>query len=229
VGEAKRKRQAAAEAAATLATRLTDDIKRDIVEVVRSTTLIVPNGGTCKFRADVGAVVLILLKVPCFLRYGSMLYRAGPDEIRDCLSFCGRGNRAMFSGNDLGGTGFLGHFWLRVGDDLVDFSLGDWVRECEHMVEVEEQTTGKSLGPVQWTAPVPDYLWRPYSELTTPWRSDSTPELGEYWYQDGVRVHPNQKHLIEVFYEPGPFIQIFLAGVKEMISELRLVERINAH
>ena len=50
-----------------------------------------------------------------------MLYRAGADPIRDVLAFCGPHN----AGQLLDGH-FLGHIWLEMDDELIDFSCGDW-------------------------------------------------------------------------------------------------------
>jgi hypothetical protein len=108
-----------------IAQNITPERRAAIACVVRSIEL-VAGGGTCLFRAILGRRVLAWLGIPSTIAVGAMLYRAGPDKIRDVVAFCGHGNAPMVTdeGNAL-------HYWLHCGDDLVDFSVGDWQPQAE--------------------------------------------------------------------------------------------------
>jgi hypothetical protein len=54
------------------------------------------------------------------IEIGSALYRCGADKMRDTIAFCGPSNR----GRIIDGYGFMGHAWLRLAADLIDFT--DW-------------------------------------------------------------------------------------------------------
>jgi hypothetical protein len=132
--------------------------------------------GFCLPRALVGQEVMRRCKIESHIELGSLLYRVGPDPIRDIICFCGPGN----AGTSVGGAIGLYHAWLSVGSDIADFSVGDW----PNFSGMEATIPGlPDLGPVQWTIPkLPQYWWRPRSELTRPWRSTGTPDLGQVWY-----------------------------------------------
>jgi hypothetical protein len=129
------------------------EIKTDIAKVVRSLALNA-QGGQCFFRAVIGFTTLQMLGFrqarPCL---GGMVYRAGPDEVRDVMAFCGPNNQGcMYEGR------FLGHYWIADRNDFIDFSVGDWrenarMSESEWHQNIEQQLHGYSLGAVQWTAP----------------------------------------------------------------------------
>jgi hypothetical protein len=121
---------------------VSDEIKVDICRVVRAIQFAGLAGGTCLLRAGVGYVVLRLLGWSPRLCVGSALYRAGPSAMRDVLPFCGSGN----TGQMVDG-GFLGHVWLEMDDELIDFSCGDWP-DLDHRGEL----TDSGLGPIQWDA-----------------------------------------------------------------------------
>jgi hypothetical protein len=129
----------------------------------------------CLQRSLVARAALRRCRIDASLQLGSLLYRVGPDPYRDVIAFCGRGNAGFNDGNL---AAF--HAWLVVGDDIADFSVGDWAATA-----YQEYTLpgAPDLGPIQWTIPrPPDYWWRPYAELTKPWRPSGTPELGVFWY-----------------------------------------------
>jgi len=97
--------------------------------------------------------------------------------MRDVIAFCGPDN-AGFESN----IGMAYHTWVNVGDSIADFSVGDWRTLDPGMVELT-YPGAPNLGPIQWTIPTPpNYWWRPRSELTGPWRTTGTPELGKAWY-----------------------------------------------
>jgi hypothetical protein len=118
-------------------------IKADIAAVVRS--VVFPPGGMCWYRALVGLYAWQTLKIPAEICGGGMIYRTGPDPIRDALAFYGPGNYGCFQ---LGG--FTGHAWLRSGSDLIDFSVGDWREPVKHLEEV-----GPQMEPLIWAVPRP--------------------------------------------------------------------------
>src|SRR5262245_46348702 len=109
-----------------------DDIKCDIAKTVRSIDWTVVRddpypfrNGLCFFRNVTGMVTLWKLGIAATLALGGMIYRAGPDEYRDVMAFCGPGN----AGTKLPG-GLLGHYFIISGDDIVDFSPGDWKQDA---------------------------------------------------------------------------------------------------
>jgi hypothetical protein len=147
-----------------------DDIKVDICRVVRAIQFTGLDGGTCLFRAGVGYVVLRLLGWSPRLCVGGALYRAGPSAMRDVVAFCGPGN----TGQMIHG-GFLGHVWLEIDDELIDFSCGDWPH-LDHRAEL----TGSGFGPVRWDAPPPTFVWA--TKHLFKWQPHGNPQLGELWY-----------------------------------------------
>src|SRR6476646_1863885 len=74
-------------------------------------------GGRCLLHALVAAQALWNCNIAADLHIGSALCRVGPDPYRDVIAFCGPGNAGR-------GTQF--HAWLEVGDDILDFSVGEW-------------------------------------------------------------------------------------------------------
>jgi hypothetical protein len=91
---------------------------------VRSIEWVVPgdNGGLCFWRTMTGWLTLRGLGISA-LPVGGVVYRAGPDERRDVIAFCGGpGNTGTLTAGGL----FLGHYFIVSGDDIIDFSVGDW-------------------------------------------------------------------------------------------------------
>src|SRR5690242_2460964 len=63
--------------------------KDDIAELVRSLPRAFPIGtGDCLDRSLTGAAVLTALGLPTTLKLGALLYRVGPDPVRDCITIC---------------------------------------------------------------------------------------------------------------------------------------------
>jgi hypothetical protein len=151
-----------------------------IAKTVRAVDFALPEhltgAGICVYRSLVGLEALRGCDIDAHLHVGSLLYRVGPDPWRDVIAFCGSGN----AGATLNGLPLF-HTWLDVEDDIVDFSVGDWPKlQCPEIFTGE---AARALGPFQWTIPQPpNYWWRPYAELTRPWRSSGTPALNEAWY-----------------------------------------------
>lgn len=121
-----------------------------------------------------------------------MLYRAGPDEYRDVVAFCGPNNGCYFVGTGpfdkiverwpqlfaRNSNGFLGHAWLRSGTDIVDFSVPKW-RTYADMAE-------DGMGAIQWQVEPPDFYWQDQNSLTAGFRAKASPPIGEAWYHEGV-------------------------------------------
>lgn len=157
-----------------------DDVKADIAHVVRSVN-VVTEGGTCWFRQTAGVIVLnsLCLGVPVKRQFGSMIYRAGPHPQWDVVAFCSYSNTAR-----LDESGYLGHAWIEVGDDLVDFTVGDWKPQAQRCVQLGTEA-GEDCAdkPITWTAPdLPDFFWRPRNVLKGSWKPSGEPDLGEAWY-----------------------------------------------
>jgi hypothetical protein len=134
-----------------------------------------PGCGHCLQRSLLALEILRRSGFDCQLEIGSMLYRVGPDPIRDVVAFCGPGNVGKIVNDDLG----LYHAWVSVGGYIADFSVGEW----RHFHSRHKATyLGALLGPIQWTITPPAYWWRPRGKLIGPWRPTGVPELGVAWY-----------------------------------------------
>ena len=123
------------------------DIRDDIAAIVRAVSFFGIAGGTCFFRTAIGHMTPHMLGIPAALAIGGLIARTGPDPQRDVVAFCAEG--------DLGGRysegpvpRLLEHYWLQVGTDLVDFSVGDW-RGLTSRVDPLEATLGVPLGVTQ--------------------------------------------------------------------------------
>ena len=92
-------------------------VKADIARLVRSIKFTGTIGDDCALRAGIGFVALGLLGFKPRFCLGGMLYRAGPDAMRDTMAFCGPGNAGQMIDDHFGG-----HVWLGLDDGLVDFS-----------------------------------------------------------------------------------------------------------
>jgi hypothetical protein len=134
-------------------------------------------GAFASFRAATGWAVLKDLGISAVIVLGGMVYRTGPDEVRDVVAFCGPRN----SGITINGH-FLGHYWVQVNDDIVDFSVGDWRVDTTGSTGIADYYPpgAPKLDPIQWTVTaVPDFFWAHRSSFSGP---GTTPELGKAWY-----------------------------------------------
>jgi hypothetical protein len=163
------------------------DFQAGIGRLVRSLEFAgLPDGGHCIFRAIAGKAMFALLDIDATYAIGSMVYRVGPDPLRDVLAFCGPHNSGCMGQDGKA----LFHVWLKVGGWFADFSVGDWhsdSRSCgEYDFSMDGVPLGKlnaALGPIQWTIPKPpEFWWKRRAEAEAAWRPDATPELGEAWY-----------------------------------------------
>jgi hypothetical protein len=155
--------------------------RADIARAVRSIE-VTTGAGTCFLRAVLGHRALEYFGIRSSVVFGAMLYRAGPSPLRDVVAFCGQGNKPQQMAEI--GVG-AAHHWLHCGEDLIDFSVGDWQNQSNLMINnpLDVLPTGEPIGPIQWTAPpLPDFWWQPRSSLVNPWRPTGEPELGVAWY-----------------------------------------------
>ena len=191
-----------------------DDIKTDIAKIVRSIGYAGVDGGQCFYRAVAGAATMSLLDLPVDMVFGGMVYRAGPDPMRDVVAFCGPGNLGTRTS-----TGILGHYFLTYGDEVVDFSAGDWMttKYPEHPLD--------EVGKIQWTAPPPRFFWQSEASLR-PDATAKTPELGHAWYTGAHNAPPASADLLDdirkITKEMVPFIS------HEIKEEYALRERLYA-
>jgi hypothetical protein len=132
-----------------------------------------------RYRIATGLFALrTVLKLPATPCFGSAIYRAGPDPVRDVMAFCGPGNTGCWGASNQ----LLGHGWIQLGDELIDFTAGDWRRQ-----QIEDgvpegmspsPAEAKMLDPIEWTATPPDFYWQDARSLTGPWEPRGEPEIG---------------------------------------------------
>jgi hypothetical protein len=204
---------------------LTDDIARAI-----GTVSLTQMGGSCIPYVQIACEVLKRLGFCPRIEIGAALFRCGANERRDTISYCGPNNMGVMVPD----YGFVGHAWLRLGADLVDFT--DWAR----MAEVGYLTLGataddpfaapdaraiaraeRDLGPPALASPPPAYLWRLSAPLTTAWRPSGSPEIGEFWY--GPFDRRNGVPPVDVQQESVAWM---LPATMETARKLRLAERL---
>jgi hypothetical protein len=209
MGEAKRRRLAAAKILA-----LPDDIKSDIAGIVAMFWFHETGGGNCIPRAIIGDAVLQACGLPSRLTEGGMLYRAGADPRRDTLRFC--------LPNNLGGLYqgcVVGHAWLEVDNQIVDFSLDDWADDAAEIYASTTDPDDLALGPVEWLAPVPTYLWQPAAPLKSAWRGTDEPGLGGLWYGGWTGPKPCYANFV-------PLVQNAMPLIVDRVTALQLRTRI---
>jgi hypothetical protein len=162
-----------------LSVEIPDDIKHDIAKVVRSIDWQLADetpGGMCFWRAMTGWVTLHTLGIPAKPVLGGMIYRAGVDERRDVIAFCGEGNVGRRSDR-----GILAHYFIVSNNNIVDFSVGDWKENSRTLPDIEVPGM-EPIGPVCWTAPpLPEFFWADRNNFMSK-PPAYTPDLGRAWY-----------------------------------------------
>jgi hypothetical protein len=146
-----------------------------------------------------------------------MAYRAGVDLVRDVVGFCGMNwNGCMLAGR------FLGHHWLFSGNELVDFSVGDW-KDCTDYSEAYVcQPEASDLGPTQWTAPdLPEFFWTDKVALMK--RNGAPLRLGQAWYTGFEGTPPDCDAMVEAYL---PIMKAIGPLLFKRCDELCLKERI---
>jgi hypothetical protein len=188
-----------------------DDIKADIARVVRSIKFTGSIGGDCLLRAGIGYVALGLLGFRPQVCVGGMLFRAGPDQFRDTLAFCGPGNAGQMIDDH-----FFGHVWLELDGDLIDFSCGDW----PHLDPRSElRVAGMELPPVRWQASPPTFVWATRG-LFDDWRPDGSPPISELWYGPWTGARPDN------FTDALDQVERFGLAIAENLVRMDLPDRI---
>jgi hypothetical protein len=164
-----------------------DELHLAIAKVVRSIeTGTALAGGTCLIRSVIGSVVLDRYDIPHRIVAGGMLYRAGLLP-HDCIAFAAEED-------NLGHWPGVFHVWIEAGDDLVDFSCGDWEQQDK---EIERRGNPRTIGlpPCSWTHKPPKYFWRKRDSFK--WMpAPFGPQPGEAWY-GGMATNQDLSHLWE--------------------------------
>jgi len=223
MGEAKRRRAAISRDGA-----IPDDIKHDIAKVVRSITweLVDDNGGgsggMCFFRAMTGCAVLCYLDFVPRVAMGGMVYRCGPDPRRDVVAFCGPGNVAY----TLPDGRVLGHSFIEVGNDIVDFSVGDWRENAATIPDVKLDPDEPDLPPPQWTASPPDFFWAAQKTFS-PEPGQHTPDIGRAWYTGFAGEPRNATQASKAFIDH--YLPRIDAVIKHGIAFYALRERLSGY
>lgn len=200
---------------------LPDEIRRNIAAVVRSTNLFC-GGGTCVFRMLCGHVVMGGLGIQTKRAYGAMLYRAGPDPMRDVVAFCAEGNAGIWSEDQS-----MGHAWLEHDGDLIDFSAGDWASQMD-VVEALEADYSRANGSVvmesvRFDVQPPEYVWQSARPLKEAWSPVGEPAIGKFWYGPLSKrsIHPS-----EVEREMMRIVQTVTPALGEAARDFRLAKQV---
>jgi hypothetical protein len=188
------------------------------------------HGGMCLFRAFCGEAALVALGITDYqLVIGGLLYRAGPDPVRDCAGFADGEGRGGF----LEDGSFFGHTWLQVGANFVDFSSGDW-----KAVALAAQEAGTDniqhipdLAPMVWETTPPEFIWQ-YRARLEPTREACgaearknggylAPPLGHAWYMgfDETR-YADGLAMIQRFRAAAHENPAMMAAVKHIITQI---------
>ena len=205
-----------------MARNIPDDVKNDIAGVARSLEIrTVMTGGRCFWRALVGYYALELSGISAHITLGGMVYRAGPNERRDVVAFCGPGN----FGIKVAG-GLLAHYFLMTdAGEIVDFSAGDWKRDNDIIPEVGDAS---DLGPIQWMVDPPLFHWDAAAKLQRPPGLKAyTPQLGRAWYNG---FEGDASDAIEAIVDEQENYRGFIVDIlTPRLKSYDIVERIAAH
>ena len=191
-------------------TALPDDMKVDIAKAARGFTDTQIMGGTCVARALVGHKLLREIGLDAKLTYGAMLYRTGFDPMTDVVAYCGKYNTGYLD------AFMIGHLWNELGDDLIDFSCGDWHRESEWQLQMQPD----GLPPISWQVEPPQYMWQKAAPLKKAWRKIGQPALGEFWYGPWTGKLPDHTEMLWI-------VDTARGAVMHMAEEMRLRERVS--
>jgi hypothetical protein len=160
----------------------------------------------------VGLAVLDECGIEAAVKAGAMLYRVGSHRKRDTLKYA--------LPNNFGGyyDGWLvGHAWNQVGDEIVDFSAGDWAED------VEPVGPDDGLGPIQWELDPPDFIWQPAKTLPR-WRSSGVPNLGDVWY--GPWGDPRPPPTTTLAEDDRRILEQHREIIEEMVAESEIRKRL---
>ena len=192
------------------------DIVADITRVVQAIAFGNIDGGDCYARCAIGDYVLHQLGWEPDVTIGGLLYRAGPDPLRDIVAFCGPNNHGMM----LGGR-FLGHLWLKVHGATVDFTPLDWRRLYRPR---------GGLGSVVWQYAPPSLIWAAADVFG--WQSQGAPEPGQLWYCPWTGDYPplycDHRRFTDVADKFAPLLRKKLTGfsLAERVADWRQAPQI---
>jgi hypothetical protein len=181
MGEAKRRRLAAAAVAERAPPEMIPAFFKGVAEIVDAFVMPEVAGGFCTLKTLIAYQAIRSSGLDASIAIGSALIRVGPHPKYDTVAWCGRNNVGeIFHGVP------LFHCWIRYQDLIFDPTVGTWrgVDECA----LERQMSGMpgfgEVGPpVRWDIDdLPSYWLRPAAELEGPWRLNGTPEPGVAWY-----------------------------------------------
>jgi hypothetical protein len=192
------------------------DIKKSIAQIVRLFELtLTESGGSCLARAAIGHAVLECCGIASQLVAGSMLYRCGPHRYRDTLRFCLPDNRGGYF------DGYLtGHVWNAVGDEIADFSAGDWRSEADDLYATATDDADLALGPVEWHVSPPDFIWEPASSLMSAWKPSGQPTIGDIWYGPWGTARLPDYHAYD------PIVESALSTIRSAVAKFHVQERL---
>jgi hypothetical protein len=161
----------------------------------------------------IGYTLLQDLGLPAHLVFGSMLYRAGPDAMVDVMAYTGPHNTGCLIHG-----GMLGHIWIELGEDLIDFSCGDWQQEAKmlHLIDPD------GLPPIMWQVLPPDYLWQSAAPLKAAWQRLGQPDLGQFWYGKWTGKLPSDLR------HPQEIVDLAMGAVRQAAERLHLADRLAA-
>jgi hypothetical protein len=235
MGEAKRRRASGDYPTISLAVPV--DLKDDIAIAIGAVSL-TQMGGSCIPYVQVASEVLKRLGFCPRIEYGAALYRVGANERRDTIAYCAQNNMGCMVPD----YGFVGHAWLRLGADLLDFTA--WARMAEAGYLALGATADdpfaapearaianaeRDLGPPEFASPPPAYLWRRAAPLMASWRSSGSPEIGEFWFgpfdrRNGVPPVDVQQAAVE-FMLPATMAAVRTLHLVERVTEWRGSQR----
>ncbi len=204
---------------------ISEDIRRDIASVVQSVNVIIGlPGGDCIYRAATGHLVLTHLNIPCAIALGGMVFRAGPDPMRDIVAFCGPGNvGTYFDGH------FVGHYYICSGPDIIDFSAADWRRIAEQPGSEPDIPGLSKLDSIVWEVEPPPFFWGPRAELFADHarmaEAGGTPELGCAWYTGFDGDNANAQEAVN---DAKKTVALFQSAIEHGCEQYQLKERISA-
>ena len=152
---------------------LDQQFKDQVAAAVRGVSLLIAEhkGGMCLYRTVIGWRALHRVGIEARPAMGSLRYRVGPDPTWDVHGYLGIMPNSV-------------HMWLDDGENIIDFSAGDWRWDSD---EANDRRLfcdewGDDGRPINWQIEPPQYVWGPKNQLRHDWKPDASPELGVMWY-----------------------------------------------
>jgi hypothetical protein len=92
--------------------------------------------------------------------------------------------------------GFVGHVWLELDGELIDFSCGDWPQ-----LDCRAELIDFGLPPVQWQRQPPTFVWATRGLFD--WQPQGEPQLGGLWY--GPWSGKQSNHILDALTQANAF------------------------